>query len=200
MTALLLAASLASATEDSESKLDLLVSLDVTKTPLREVIDQLRDATDLNFVVAKGGDTLVSIKVRELKVRSVLQLLLKPMGLTATWQRGAVVIGHRRCNAVAFSVRIYDVRAATGRLQDFPGSDSTLIPAPMCSMILTVDESRACTLEEDVLVMLIRSHTGDLRAWTGSEGTISIRDGMLVVRQTADVHREIKSLLTKLGL
>ncbi len=196
MTALLLTATLAFATEDPQRNLDLKVSLDVTKTPLHDVIDQLRDATGLNFVVAEGGDTPVSIKVRDLRVRSVLQLLLKPVDLTAAWEGGAVVIRHRRCS-LGFTTRLYDVRGAILRLQDFPGSDLGAGDTWSCFALIVPDEPHPAVLDEDVLTMLVRSHTGTPESW--DEGSISMRNGLLVVRQTAAIHREIQALLRKLG-
>jgi len=204
MTALFLTASLASAADtsrDAKRKLETRISLDLCDTKLSEAIDVFRSATGLNFVVQEGGDTIVTMKVLDISARSALRLLLQPRDLVAVFESGAVVIRTRRCGD-SFSLRLYDVRGGTARLRDFPGTSPGIdIPVLLGCFPMMADDGGACGIEEEVLLMLIRSHTGDSRAWDGrSDGSLSIRNGILVVRQTADVHREIESLLKKLGL
>ena len=204
MTALLLAASLAAADDtsrDAKRKLETRISLDLRETKLSEAIDVIRSATGLNFVVQEGGDLIVTMKIVDVGARSVLRLLLQPRDLVAVFESGAVVIRARR-GGDSFSLRLYDVRGGTARLRDFPGTSPGIDrPVLLGCFPMVMDEGGTCGIEEAVLLMLIRSHTGDPRAWDGrSEGSLSIRNGILVVRQTSGVHREIESLLKKLGL
>lgn len=123
MTLLLLAA----ADQDVERRLDLKISVDVRGEKLSRAVEVFREATGLNFVVAEGGETPVSLTVRDLRAKSALRLLLQPAGLGATFEDGAVVIRSRRSLATPVTLRIYDLRGTLARLQDFPGGRIELL-------------------------------------------------------------------------
>jgi len=198
MTALLMLGSLAFARDkDSDRKLETRISLDLRDAKLSDAIEVFRSVTGLNFVVQEGGDTKVTLKLLDISARSALRLLLQPRDMTATIEEGAVVVRYRRCTLGGYSTRLYDVRGATAALRDFPGRE---FEADFSCFAMPVPEEPRALVEEDVLAMLIRSHTGDGQSWSGTQGTLSIRNGILVVRQTSEVHRDIQELLRKLGL
>jgi type II secretory pathway component HofQ len=124
LTALLLAAAAALAgdtREDAARKLETKISIDVKDVRLGDAIQIFRDVTGLNFVVQEGSELLVRLTVREVTAKSALRLLLQPTGLGAGFEHGVVVIRNREALASATTFRIYDIRAALRKLQDFPG-------------------------------------------------------------------------------
>ena len=106
--------------EDVDRKLETKVSLDVKGARLADVIPIFREATGLNFVVEDGAEQTVRLTVRDVAAKSALRLLLQPSGLGAGWEHGAVVIRSREALAATMTHRIYDVRSAMRKLQDFP--------------------------------------------------------------------------------
>lgn len=198
MTALLLTASLAFSGEEVQRRLDAKISLELRGVKLSDAIQQFRDATGLNFVVAEGGDTEITLVVRDLSVRSVLRLMLQPRHLTARFEQGAVVIRDRSSERASTVLRAYDVRSIVMSIPDFPGSDLAEGPS-WCVLLVPTVETQPAVVNEDVLAALIRTHTGG-RSWDeGPHASLSARNGLLFVRQTPAVHREIESLLRKLG-
>lgn len=118
MTLLLLAA----ADQEVDRRLDVKISVDFRGEKLSRAVEVIREATGLNFVVAEGGETPVSLTVRDLRAKSALRLLLQPAGLGATLENGAVVIRAKSSLAAPVMLRIYDVRGMLAKLQDFPGA------------------------------------------------------------------------------
>jgi len=193
--------------EDALRKLQTMkVSLDFQDVKFSEAMDYLRDVTGVNLVLSpKVGDVdaKVRLKVRDLTVKSALKLLLSPRGLSATWKDGAVVILPQEDLQEDVTLRMYDVRAQMVKLQDFPGPKVELVTpngnsiGPMIGVDLI--EPRDPPIAEDSLVDLIKENTGG-RSWEGNTKTaISLANGMLVVSQSAAVHREIQALLGRLA-
>lgn len=197
MTALLLTVF---AGEDVQRRLDARISLDLERVKLADAIQPFRDATGLNFVVMDGGDTEINIRIRDVSSRSALRLILQPRDLSAAFENGAVVIRDRRGERDRTTLRTYDVRALILKVTDFPASEvgffnSTLL----CCFCIPDDERRSVVADESTLSSLIRAHTGG-RSWDDNpNASLSPRNGRLLVRQTPAVHREIESLLRKLG-
>ena len=124
MTALLLcsAAALAGGSRDDVArKLEAKISLDLKGAKLAEAIQIFRDVTGLNFVLEDGSELFVRLTVRDVTAKSALRLLLQPTGLGAGYEHGAVVIRDRQALATVTTFRMYDVRSAVRKIQDFPG-------------------------------------------------------------------------------
>src|SRR5436190_18693403 len=97
VTVILLMAAIAAAgdtREDVDRKLDVKVSLHLRQARLADALDILRSATGLNFVAAEGADREISIVVTDLPAKSVLNLLLRPRGLTAVFENGEIGRAH----------------------------------------------------------------------------------------------------------
>jgi len=209
LTALLLTAAVALAgdtREDVDRKLDTKVTLDVKGARLADAIQVFRDATGLNFVVVDGTDVVVRLTVRDVTAKSALRLLLQPAGLGAGFEHGVVVIRNREALAGAMTHRVYDVRSALRKPQDFPSPRFDELPAwrPVnCfvgGVIVCFDDAMFGCPREDFLVMLVRENTGD-RSWDASPQTsLFLSDGRLYVTQSPRVHREIENLLRQLPL
>lgn len=188
------------ATEKARKKLrNMRISLEFNDVPLAEPIDYFRDMTGLNIVVdmevTSRGDLPVSIVVKNLTARSALSLLLRPLGLTWTWKEGVIFVTTKEKGHDLVSLRIYDVRDLLFPLRDFPGVELQLNDTSV-GTTFTDDEDEAgevLPLEE-----ILQAHTGG-KSWDeNSKASISLANGLLVVRQSAEVHLQIRRLLGKL--
>jgi type II secretory pathway component HofQ len=138
MTALLLccAAALAGDSRDEVArKLEAKVSLDLKGAKLGDAIQIFRDVTGLNFVVEDGSELFVRLTVRDVTAKSALRLLLQPADLGAGYEHGAVVIRDRQALATTTTFRLYDVRGALRKVQDFPGPRIELRPLRLPGVI-----------------------------------------------------------------
>ncbi len=192
---------------DALRKLETMrVSVDFQDVKLSEAVDYLRDVTGLNFVVdpkaaEAGREAKVRLKAKDLTVKSALKLMLGGRGLAATWREGAVVILPEGELQDPTSLRMYDVRAMLMAIQDFPGPKMELVTpgsGPFSAGVTVSLEEPRRIIEEDFLVTLIRENTGG-RSWEHPKAAITLANGRLVVHQTPAVHREIQSLLARLG-
>jgi len=200
MLAILMMAA-AAAAGDSRSeidrKLETKISLHLRQARLNDALDLFRSATGLNFVAAEGGETAVSLVVNEVSARSALRLLLAPTELVATVGEGAVVIRSRQCLANQTVLRVYDVRAALVRIQDFPCPEVGVVQRVLCCLCIPI-EPEGGGLSSELLITLIKANAGD-RSWFQNERcSITERNGLLYVTQTPRVHREIDALLSRL--
>jgi hypothetical protein len=182
-------------------RLDAKVSLDLKGAPLGQAIAILQEAAGVTFVVAEGAQPPVTLTVRDVSAKSVLRLILPQAGLGAVYESGAVVIRIRQALAAPVILKVYDVRSAALKLREFPGPRVELRPrftGAIC--IWPYDDVSSGCPKLELLEMLVRDHTGD-RSWD-EDGRVSmtLRDGLLTVSQTAKVHREIQELLGVLGM
>lgn len=207
-TVLMAAAALAqdSGREEATRRLQTLkVSVDFDKVRLQEALDYLRDFTGVNVVVtpsaqAREGDATVSLKARDLSVKSVLKLMLQGRGLSASWRDGALVVLPTEELGSAVVMRIYDVRSHLLTIQDHPGPKVELVAATGLSMGIQIDlQEPKVMMEPEFLVDLVKANTGG-RSWESNpNAVIDLADGRLVVTQNPGVHREVEDFLRRLG-
>jgi len=200
LTAILLMAAAAAAGDsrkDIARKLDAKMSVSVRDARLNDALEVFRDATGLNFVAVDGAEMSFSLTVHDVSARSALNLLLAATDLVPIVTDGAVVIRHRRCLSSEVVLRVYDLRAALVQIQNFPADELGVLQSVMRLMTDPLEpEDRG--LSADLVTLLVKAHTGG-RSWAENDGcTISERGGLLYVRQTPRVHREIQALLAKL--
>lgn len=182
------------------------ITVHFEESPLADAVGYLREVTGLNFVILSrdvDAQAPVTLKVKDLRVKSVLKLLLHPKELTAFYRDGAIVVGPRDGTHERVSLQLYDVRSFQAKLQDFPGPVVELVSAsagagPMTGITLTLDEAPPI-MEEDMILTLVQENTGG-RSWDENPNTaIQMVNGRLLVNQTPKVHREISRFLQKLG-
>lgn len=195
--------------EDAVRKLETMkVTVDFQDIKLTEAMDYLREVTGLNFVILpraaeKGGDFKVRLKARDLSVKSTLKLMLSGKGLAVTCRDGALVILPQEDLQENVVLEMYDVRAQLMKLQDFPGPRMELVSprqgspsGPITGIELL--EPRDPPVAPEFLVDLVKDNTGG-RSWENKNVAIALNNGMLLVSQSPNVHREVKALLGKLG-
>lgn len=193
------------------SKLNSMkVSVDFKDTSLDEALDFLRAFSGLNLVVdaevhqKMSEDQLkLTLRVRDLLLKSVLKLMLNPKDLTATYKDGVVLVVPKDKVDRNVVMQIYDVRDLLVKLQDFAGpkvelvSPSAAAGGPLVGATFMLDEPRE-TITEDFITDMVRSNTGD-RTWDENpNASINMANGMLVVSQSRRVHDEVTRLLNLL--
>lgn len=197
--------------DDSETlgikeKLKRKVTLDFSGTPLPDVVQFLRETTNVNMVLDKavlterGEEELkVDLKVDQLEVESALKLILELKQLGYTIKNGVVFITGKDKIAGTAESRVYNVRDLTLKIQEFSGPELDLT-APSGSagggttIGGTTDEDGGVTI--DALQTLIQDNIAK-GTWEG-ENTIKTRNGMLVIRHTPEVHSRVQQLLADL--
>jgi type II secretory pathway component GspD/PulD (secretin) len=186
------------------------VTMDFVDRPLEEVLSFLRDFSGLNIVVDAevsqnmGDDALkVTMRVKELTLKSVLKLMLSSKNLTATYKEGVVLIVPKGKVDKAVVLQIYDVRDLLVKIQDFAGPRVELVSpsagggGPLTGASFTLEEPKS-TITEEFITEMIRSNTGD-RTWDENpNASITLANGMLIVSQSRRVHEEIKRLVNLL--
>ena len=185
------------------------LSVDFKETGLEDALGFIRDFSGLNLHVDAGVHELltedqlkVTLKVKDLLLKSVLKLMLGQRGLSAMYKEGVVLIVPKDKIDEAVSLAMYDVRDMLFKIQDFPGPKVELVSpnaagGPLTGATFTLDEPRS-TITEDFLTEIIMNNTGD-RTWDENpNASVTLTSGVLVVSQSKRVHAEIRKLLNRL--
>ena len=183
------------------------ITLDFNNAKLDEVIAYFQEYTGLNFHLdadarAKEGEdgSKVTIKVKEVSVKTALKLVLNPRDLGCVYRDGVILIATKAKLGNQTVTRVYDVRDLLFRLRDFAGPRVELtVPGGAGSALagasFTLEEEPKGELTEEFLTDLIKTNTGE-RSWDeNSAASISQINGLLVISQSKPVHEEIRRLL-----
>lgn len=182
------------------------ITLDFKDVSLDDALGFVRDFSNLNIVVDAevytklSADQLrITIKVKDLLLKSALKLMLSGRDLTATYKEGVLlVIPKDRANR-STTTRVYDVHDLLVRLQDFPGPKVELATGsgtgtPLTGATFTIDEPKS-VITEDFLTEIVKGNTGD-GAWDENDrASITLSNGLLIVTQSKKVHGEVERLL-----
>ena len=197
--------------EQVVSKLNSMkVSVDFKDVSLDEALDFLRAFSGLNLVVdaevhqkMSEEQLRLTLRVRDLLLKSVLKLMLNPKDLTATYKDGVILVIPKDKVDQNVVMQIYDVRDLLVKLQDFAGPKVELVSpsaaggGPLVGASFMLDEPRE-TITEDFITDMVRSNTGD-RTWDENpNASINLANGMLIVSQSRRVHDEVRRLLNLL--
>ena len=186
------------------------VSVDFTNTPLEEAVAFLRDFTGLNIIVDaevyknQSEDQLkITLKVKELSLKSVLKLMLSSRELTAMYKEGVLLVVPKSKIDKAVTLQLYDVRDLLVKIQDFNGPKVELVSpqkgggGPLVGGVFTLDEPRSVITEEFITDM-VKQNTGD-KSWDENpNASMNLTSGVLVVSQSKKVHEEIKRFINLL--
>jgi len=185
------------------------ISLDFKDAPIEDVVNFLREFTGINFYIdpdihAKlSEDQLkVTLKVKDLLLKSALKLMLTSKDMTAVYKEGVLVLQHREKAVSSTTMQVYDVRDLLFKLQDFPGPKVELTSAsgggtPLTGATFTLEEPKS-VISEEFITEIVKTNTGD-RSWDENpNASINLANGLLVVTQTRKVHEEIKRMLNLL--
>jgi type II secretory pathway component GspD/PulD (secretin) len=186
------------------------VSVDFNNQTLEEAISFLRDFTGINIVVdaevykSQSEDQLkVTLKVKDLLLKSVLKLMLSSRELTAMYKEGVVLVVPKGKIDKAVTLQLYDVRDLLVKIQDFSGPKVELVSpqkgggGPLTGATFTLEEPRS-TITEEFITDMVKQNTGD-KSWDENpNASITLTNGVLVVSQSKRVHEEIKRFVNLL--
>jgi type II secretory pathway component GspD/PulD (secretin) len=186
------------------------VSVDFANQTLEEAIAFLRDFTGLNIIVDaevyknQSEDQLkVTLKVKDLLLKSVLKLMLSSRDLTAMYKEGVVLVVPKGKIDKAVTLQLYDVRDLLVKIQDFAGPKVELVSpqkgggGPLTGATFTLEEPRS-TITEEFITDMVKQNTGD-KSWDENpNASITLTNGVLVVSQSKRVHEEIKRFVNLL--
>lgn len=211
--------------DDVKKRLDALISLDVNNKPFDEVLDIIRERSQLNIIleneardkIVEQGEN-VSIKLDNVKLRSAMKLVLAQKNLGAIYRGGALVVMPKENIKKKVYVKIYNIQDLLMTIPDFvapkmnpvagmsSGSGASLFGGNETGggggtfgMTLTIaEEPRENKIEDTFIKDMIRNNTG-AGAWDENENAnIDIANGMLVITQTRGVHDEVQKMLIML--
>lgn len=186
------------------------ITMNFTEAPLPEVIDFLRTTTGLNIIIAPSVFTefpeeealKVEITVKELKLSSILNLILANNDLTYRVENGVIIVSTKTDATEKAILDLYDVRDLTGKLTDFAGPELDLAEINPNEQSVGVqlqeqDEAPESAITEEQLTDLIKNNI-DKSSWDENDRSIDARGGTLIIRQSKSVHKKIRNLLEDL--
>jgi hypothetical protein len=180
-----------------EAKLkNLRLSLDFKEAPLDQVLDYLREISDLNLLAdakVREKALVITMAVKELTLGSVLKLMLQPHGCDVMYRDGVLMVMTKEDVADrTMKMEIYDCRDILHPVGHFPGVDIDLNAGGSGVLVgePPADEAGEAPIEE-----LVRTHTGG-RSWEENpKAGLRLQNGLLVVKNTPEVHRQVRRLL-----
>ncbi|MEK7486315.1 MAG: hypothetical protein AABZ60_18490 [Planctomycetota bacterium] len=184
------------------------ITLDFNDTPFNEVINFIRNVTNVNIVVDPEAlaedDSGVTLNVTDLKLKSALNILLQFKNLTAVYQDKVLFI--TKPDSVAAKglpkPELHDVRDLTGALKDFPGISITLdtggegADGGAGNPALFGEPPAPAITEEDLSELIKQSISPE--SWEQEGHSIAISNGQLLVVHTPDIQNEIRRFLNDL--
>lgn len=179
-----------------EGKLNnIRVTLDFQNAPLDQVVDYLREISGMNIFVGssvRDKQLNISIKVNEISLRSIFSLMLKPHGAGILFKEGVLqILTIPEIDDRTMKMEIYDCRDILYPISNFPGVDIDL--GTMAGVITTPPED--ATGGEIPIEELVRAHTGG-RSWDENQKAVcKMQNGLLVIKNTPEVHKQIRRLL-----
>ena len=184
------------------------IDVSFDETPLSDVIHYLKGRAGIAIVLdPKVGDDLadepITVTMRNISVGNALRIILDFVDLTWTFRHGVLwITSEEEAFKGRTVLRIYDVRELTMRIRDFAGarirlrSDESGAPGIIC--IWPEDDEVIERADADTLMDLIPEVVAADSWAQNPEASIITVMGMLVVRQTPEVHAEIATLLAQL--
>jgi hypothetical protein len=178
-----------SAQQDIENALSQKDTFDFTDVSLSAFVSTLREKYDMNVVIDYralrekeiDAESPVSIKLKNVTVRSALELAIRPLGLTWTVYCEAIVISTPGAIQSMQFAKVYDI-----------------------TELATVSDGQGKTWEEPAALADLITSTVAPESWDGAggRGTIQLVSTgaarLLVVSQDYRLQRQVERLLSEL--
>ena len=195
------------AAQDEDTKIrnkveSMRMSVDFDKVSLDDAMNFIREFADINIYVnpsVRDEEHQVTIKVKDLRLKSILRLMLKPRGMTAVIKNGVLIIVSLDSVKHKTYLKLYDVRELLLRIQDFPGPQVEL-SYQTAGVAFTVGffSSTEDNVTSDFIIDMVQQVTGGDSWDEVDSASLALANGLLVVTQTSKVHKEIEKLLQQL--
>ncbi|MBI4601911.1 MAG: hypothetical protein HY721_08105 [Planctomycetes bacterium] len=187
-----------------KSALEVQVDLSFDKTPLADVVQQLRTVTGAKIIVDPAIDAqsqTVTGDYRGLSASNVLNLILENVGLSYVFKESVLFITNAGQKAGTTEFAIYNVSDILNKIRDFQGPELILRAASdqqtaPISFTAEVEEEES-QLEPESLVQLVQDSTGGEEAWA-EPNTIEFHAGQFLVNATRELHEQIQMVLANL--
>jgi hypothetical protein len=200
-------------------KLDQRIDLDLVEIPLKDACEFLKEKTGIQIVLltkkleeaSVSGDSPVTKSLKQVRVKTALDLILKDLELTYLEKEGLLLITTPEDAAATMEIRVYDCRDLLAMAAPI-GADKVVVPAarpaakdgPSFNQFgeRSAENVRPIS-EHDLrvlrLISLVQTNV-DADAWNsvGGPGEISEFNGLVVVTQTAPTHEKVERLLDML--
>lgn len=185
---------------------NLRVTLEFHDTPLDDVVEFVRQIASLNILVdpsvreRHGPDPIkVTLAVKSLPLRSALNLVLEPRGLTLAYRDGVLLVLTRDQANKTTATELYDVRDLLMPIRDFPGPEISLAAlAEQRPGVLFNQPEGPGGFTDDFIVNMVKTHCGKGTWDADDRASATLHNGLLVVTQSPAVHRQVQALLAKL--
>jgi len=182
----------------------LRVTLEFNETPLEEAVEFIQQFSGLNILIDSTvterhpkGSVKITMKVKDLPLASALKLMLETRGLTLLYRdQVLLVVTEDRANRSLF-LQVYDVRDLLMKINAFPGPEISLEPLKVGVGIPDMPEPPG-ELTADFVVNAVRANCGKETWDANPKVSIEHDNGLLIVTQSQEIHKQIKSLLQKL--
>ena len=191
--------------KDIANQLEQEITLDFQDHDLADVISFLQRVTNANIVldpaVLAATPPPVTLKVDKMKLRYVLDFIMKLTSLTYTMRDEAIFVSNKDGVRGDIFMVPYDIRDLTHDRQGFPGP-SLDIPEPggKGATLLPPIESEG-KQETSEFIDIIKKVI-EPASWEGEKALkgvdIGEYNGMMIVTHTGEVHRQIDELLRAL--
>jgi type II secretory pathway component GspD/PulD (secretin) len=188
--------------KEIDNQLEQEITLDFQDHDLVDVIAFLQRISNANIVldpkVIAAAPPPVTLKVDKMKLKHVLDFIMKITGLNYTQRNEAIFISNQQGVRGDLFMKMYDVRDLTHAMSSFPGPDLD-VPEPggQGSRLLPAIESETKP-EVSEFVDLIKRIVQPLSWSDEQQTTVEEFNGSMVVNQSATVHTQIDELLRNL--
>jgi type II secretory pathway component GspD/PulD (secretin) len=172
------------------------VSVDFQEVDFDDTIEFLRETSGLNIVVDRRlrGGPPVTLRLAGVTLKSLLGVILRPRDAAYAVSEGIVRIVPVDEIRGRVTLRIYDVSELTFPLRDMPGGEIMITEEGLRSFPAD-DAGMSRAASEDLLLEILQAFTGRA-AWDDNpHASIVAQNGLLIVRQTPEVHRRIEGLV-----
>ncbi len=184
------------------NQLEQEITLDFQDTDLADVVSFLQRVTNANIVldprVLAATPAPVTLRVERMKLKFVLDFVMKITGLKYTMRNEAIYISNEEGTRGDLFMKMYDIRDLTHAMASFPGP-SLEIPEPggTGSQLLPPIEAEAKP-ETGEFIEIIKQVVVPASWADGTGTTIEEYNGSMVVTQSNEVHVQIDELLRAL--
>jgi len=176
------------------------VSVDFDAASPSDVVARLSLLSGVNIVlgpalVKEGGDALrLSLRLKRISARQVLELAADSLGLGIAFDHGVVLLTTKKEARGKPVLRLYALGELTMPVRDFPAPDLMLHPAGAEVKTEPEEDRKPAFSDADDILALVKDNTGT-GTWEDEGVSGSVLREWLVIRQYPAVHREIAALL-----
>jgi hypothetical protein len=118
------------------------------------------------------------------------------------YKKGVLMVETKEERGSEMDMQLYDVKDLLMKIRDFPGPSLELAAgegeAGPTTGIIEPEEGAHPFDDPESLVNIIRNATGGDSTWGKDGVSIAISNGLLVVVQSSEIHKEIQALIVSL--